>query len=112
MSIQHIIGLATFVMIAIYLGSIGYLMRYLRIAYTMLWVDLGSPTLPWTFSKNRTWANPLGALPDGGLGILRFVFSNQYKKLDDPKLANLIWVVRTSLISGIVTMIILPLLSR
>jgi hypothetical protein len=106
MTTQHIVGLVTAVMIVIYLGSIGYLMRYLRIVYTMLWVDLGSPTLPWTFSKNRTLANPLGAPPDGGLGILRFVFSNQYKDIDDSKLANLIWVVRVSFIAGIVMMII------
>jgi hypothetical protein len=106
MTTQHIIGLLTAVIIVIYLGSIGYLMRYLRVVYTMLWVDLGSPTLPWTFSKNRTWANPLGAPPDGGLGILRFIFSNRCKDIDDSKLANLIWVVRISLVASIVMVII------
>ena len=106
MSAPHTIGLIAFAAIVIYLGSIGYLMRYLRIVYTMLWVDLGSPILPWTFSKNRTWANPSGVPPDGGLGILRFVFSNQYKNIDDSKLANLIWLVRISFVAGIVLMII------
>ena len=107
MTTQHIIALLTAAVITvIYLGSSGYLMRYLRIAYTMLWVDLGSPTLSWTFSKNRTLANPLEALPDGGLGILRFIFSNRYKDIDDSKLANLIWVVRISFVASIVMIII------
>jgi hypothetical protein len=103
---QQIIGIIAFVTIGIYLGSLAYLMKYLRLVYTDLWVDLGEPTLPWTFSKNRTWLNPLGASPDGGLGILRFVFSNRYKTIDDSKLANLIWVVRASLIVSAVLVIV------
>jgi hypothetical protein len=106
MATQQIMGLITFVIIVIYIGAIGYLMKYLRRVYTMLWVDLGEPTLAWTFSKKSTLANPLGASSDGGLGMLRFVFSNQYKNIDDSKLANLIWVVRTSFIAGIVLIII------
>ena len=95
-----IFAIATMLTILIYLGSIGYLMRYLRRVYTMLWVDLGEPTLPGTFSEKRTPANPFGYLSDGGWGMLRFVFSNQYKTADDPKLANLIWVVRASFVAS------------
>jgi hypothetical protein len=95
-----IFAIATMLTILIYLSSIGYLMKYLRRVYTALWVDLGEPTLPGTFSKKRTPANPFGYLKDGGFGIIRFVFSNQYKNVDDPKLANLIWVVRASFVAS------------
>lgn len=100
---QHIIGLLAFLIIVIYLGSIGYLMRYLRRVYTMIWIDLGEPTL-W---GKRTLTNPFGYLRDGGLGVLRFVFSSQYKNLDDSQLANLIWIVRASFIASIMMAIIL-----
>lgn len=89
--------------IGLYLGSIGYLMRYLRRVYTDFWVDLGEPTL-W---GKRTLTNPFGYSSDGGLGVLRFVFSNQYKNVDDSKLANLVWVVRASLVASVVMIIIL-----
>jgi len=105
MSSRQIFGLLTFLSIVIYLGSIWYLMRYLRRAYTMLWVDLGEPTLPINLGK-RTLTNPFGYLRDGGLGIIRFVFSNQYKKIDDPRLTNLIWVVRAALAATAVLVII------
>jgi hypothetical protein len=95
-----------FLVIAIYLGSVTYLLRYLRRAYPMLWVDLGEPTLPWTFSEKRTLTNPLGSSRDGGFAMLRFVFSNQYKNVADSKLANLILVARVSFIASIAMLII------
>jgi hypothetical protein len=57
----------------------------------MFWVDLGEPE----FSQTRARDNPF-EFASGWANAFRFVFSNQYRALDDRRLATLVWLVRVS----------------
>ena len=75
------------------IGSFAYLLSYLRRVYTMTWVDLGEPDISppkpanpenlfkWIISSQNAWL---------------FVFSNQYKAVQDRRLNFLVWLVRGS----------------
>ncbi len=88
-SLQFIFGLVTFLVVGAYLGSLGYLFRYLRLSHTTAWVDLGEPT----FSLSRLQDNPFKVLWGLTSGLL-YVFSNNYKAAQDRRLAILVWQVR------------------
>ena len=67
--------------VIIYNGLVLYLLRYLKNTYNPLWLELGSPSF-----LNNSILN--------GIRVLGFLFGNRYKSLNDPKLANLIWIIR------------------
>ena len=72
--------------ILIYLGSLTYLMGYLRRVHTGIWVDLGQPSMSVDFARNASFRS--------GFLILGYVFSNRCKKLEDSRLNAVIWLVR------------------
>jgi hypothetical protein len=84
-----IFGFVLFLSIATYLGSFAYLLRYLRRAYMMVWIDLGEPS----FSQSRMAKNPFQAWV-AALNAFQFVFSSDYRAAQDRRLTMLIWLVR------------------
>jgi hypothetical protein len=75
--------------ILLYLGSMTYLMDYLRRSHTATWINLGQPRM----SANHARENTL-QFAHGGFATLSFVLSNRHKKLRDDKLNRLIWLIR------------------
>lgn len=90
-SFHLVFSLVTILAILTYLGSYACLLRYLRRAYTMFWVDLGEPT----FSQDRAQTNPF-EFANSWLNALLFVFSNQHRAIADRRLTALVWLVRAS----------------
>jgi hypothetical protein len=91
LSVALIFEFATLLTVLTYLGSVAYLMRYLRRHYTETWVGLGAPSL----SPIQASANPLNPLL-GLIGTLLFVLSGQHRKVQDRRLTGLVWIVRAS----------------
>ena len=90
-----------------YLGALNYLIAYLRRVYTMTWVELGGFTI-WDARRRQ-----LDGLFDWyivGFRTLGFaLFSNQYRAVQDRKLTFLIWLVRSSLVLFVVSILVILL---
>lgn len=80
----------------VYLGSVAYLVSYLRRVHTVLWVELGSPR----FSPQWTRDNPV-EFAQSFWKVLRFIFGDRYESLADPKIRSLIWLTRGSFLLAI-----------
>jgi hypothetical protein len=74
---------SVFAVVVIYLAAIGYFMNYLKTVHRKTWLELGSPSIIFNNSI-RT-----------GFLTLGFLFGNKYRTLDDPKLAKLVWGIRS-----------------
>jgi hypothetical protein len=83
--------------ILIYLGSITYLMGYLRRIHAATWMDLGQPAMSVDFARNNTFQ-----FAQSGFLTLGYVFSSRYKKLEDDRLNVLIWLIRVLLLLSLV----------
>jgi hypothetical protein len=95
-----------FVVVA-YLGSIFYLIGYLRRFHTPTWAQLGRPAMP-TIAEHAS--NPWPFVRSGFL-TMGFIFGRQFRALDDARLNRLVWTVRMLLIVGVLGTIILALAS-
>lgn len=73
-------------LVGVYLATVGYFMKYLERVHRDTWLELGSPSI----ILNNSIQN--------GLLTLRFLFSGRYRTLNDPKLAKLVWGIRTLLL--------------
>jgi hypothetical protein len=77
--------------VAAYLASLAYLMRYLRRVHTATWADLGRPSFP-GFSADL---DERMRFARSGFVTLQFVlFSNRYKLLGDAKVSATIPLIR------------------
>ena len=100
-SVRLVIGLGTFLVIGTYLGFFAYLLRYLRRHYTMFWVDLGEPSFSLSRAQNNSFE-----FASSSLSALQFVFSKQYRAVEDRRLCGLVWLVRGFFAASIVLIII------
>jgi hypothetical protein len=94
---------ALMIVVVAYFFSLNYLMDYLRRFHTATWAHLGRPSFP---SIAEHTANPSRFVQSGFL-TLRFIFSSEYKSLEDERLSQLIWLIRILLILGVVGTIVL-----
>jgi hypothetical protein len=85
-------GIIVMVACFTYILSYTYLIQYLRQSCITTWRELGEPEL----SANRAQDNPF-AFAQSHINVLQFVFSNQYKTVQDQRLATLVQWVRVSL---------------
>lgn len=89
---------AFMIVIVTYLFSLNYLMGYLRHFHMATWAHLGRPSFP-TIAEHT--ANPSRFVRSGFL-TLKFIFSTEYKSLEDERLNQLIWLIRILLVLGVV----------
>jgi hypothetical protein len=78
--------------ISVYLGSLSYLSDHLRRVYTMTWVNLGNPLdLP-----RKPTLGDLMEKAKSSDRIFGFIWSDQYKSVQDRRMAALVWTARIS----------------
>jgi len=71
-----------FVMAIVWLGAVAWLFRRLRNYHQPAYESLGSPTLFWNNLPRNQWL------------FAKFLFSSQWKSLDDPMLIRVCWIMR------------------
>jgi hypothetical protein len=92
MQIIYLSSAAVLMTLAIvYIGSLVYLVHYLRRVHAALWIELGSPR----FSSSWAHNNRLEFLRSFW-NVFRFIFGNRYKSLADQQIPSLIWLIRGS----------------
>jgi hypothetical protein len=72
-----------------YLGSIGYLLTYLRRAHRSAWIELGKPEI------SGVWIlkNPL-QFPISAALFIGFILGTRYRALQDSRVTTLVWSIR------------------
>lgn len=82
-------GYALLLVVILYVGAVVYLFSYLRQAHRGFWLDLGAPTLSTSDGHDHV---------QGLAQILMFLFSKKHTTLNDPRLTQLVWFIRISLL--------------
>jgi len=89
-SIRGIAALMLIVSVVTVMALVSYMLNYLKRVHPAAWEAMGQPALP-SLPKTRPSIENVRAM----LAFWRFVLlSNQYKALNDPQLAKVIWYTR------------------
>jgi len=81
-----------FVVIAIYLATVGYLWSYLHRRHPAAWERLGSPIM----------TQPSITSAQSVVLTLGFIFGRKYQTLNDNQLTRTIWTIRALLLLAVV----------
>jgi hypothetical protein len=101
MSLHASIVAAAMLSAVAYLAAIAHLLTYLRRVHTATWANIGRPTI-----TMGSWAStdPL-KVARTGIRLFQFIFGRQHRDLGDSHLTGLIWLIRSSLVLGILLFI-------
>ncbi len=101
-SLHWTIAIALALDVVTYLAVLRQFLNHLRRLHAATWAELGRPYL----SMGREVAdNPQKVFRTGFL-TFKFIFSSQYKRLDDARLRTMIWLIRGLLALAIPLMIV------
>ena len=89
------------VLIMAYMGTILYLISYLRRVHNQFWVGMGSISL-----QNFIGRKSIQSLGDN-MRLLGFLFGSRYKSLSDPKVVTLVWAIRVMVVACLMLMAII-----
>jgi hypothetical protein len=70
-----------FGMVWVWFGLVFWFFRRLRLKHSGTWEAMGSPSLFWNNSPRSSWL------------FMKFLFTGAWKKLDDPALSAVAWMM-------------------
>jgi uncharacterized membrane protein len=94
MESQIIVFVVAYVLLG--LGLTSYIFSYLKTHHKSTYVDLGSPSNITNNTSSNNWL------------LLKFIFTNSYKNLSDPKFSRLCVSLKYILVVLVLLMVVIP----